>query len=219
MNKIDVMKKEFLFIISLVLMLITGCNHTENNGFCGYYLGDSYSEIRRQLNDSGVSYKEDYMDDYENIIYMEFNSKFNDKTNKVKLWRLSGEDAISMISTNLYMSDLPGGIYSLRNREQLKKVRKSNQEALKNIFNGCSKWELDVTNSHYSSPENYLTYINEAEYPVIFTYNRNSSGTIKLLITIDEQLLWAKDLLSVEATLVDWKLMKPYINIFPETKK
>lgn len=219
MNKIDVMKKEFLFIISFVLMLITGCNHTENKGFCGYYLGDSYSEIRRQLNDSGVSYKEDYMDDYENIIYLEFNSKFNDQTNKVKLWRLSGDDSICMISTNLYMSDLPGGIYSLRNREQQKKVRKSNQEALKNIFNGCSKWELDVTNSHYSSPENYLTYINEAEYPVIFTYNRNSSGTIKLLITIDEQLLWAKDLLSVEATLVDWKLMKPYINIFPETKK
>ena len=39
------------------------------------------------------------------------------------------------------------------------------------------------------------------------------------MITIDEQLLWVRDLLSVEAALVDWKLMNPYINVLPETKK
>jgi len=111
------MKKEFLFIISFVL--IAGCNHTENKGFCGYYLGDSYSEIRRQLNDSGVPYKEDYMDDYENMIYMEFNSRFNDQTNKVKLWHLSGEDAISMISTKLYVSDWADGLgYAFYNNKK-----------------------------------------------------------------------------------------------------
>lgn len=214
------MKKEFLFIISFVLFLITGCNHTDNKGFCGYYLGDSYSEIRRQLNDSGVPYKEDYMDDYENMIYMEFNSRFNDQTNKVKLWHLSGEDAISMISTKLYVSDWADGLgYAFYNKKQKEELKRLNQEALKNIFNGCSNYELDVANSHYSKPENYLTHINQAEYPVVFTYNRNSSGTVKLMITIDEQLLWVRDLLSVEAALVDWKLMKPYINVLPETKK
>lgn len=81
-------------------------------------------------------------------------------------------------------------------------MKRLNQEALKNIFNGCSNYELDVANSHYSKPENYLTHINQAEYPVVFTYNRNSSGTVKLMITIDEQLLWVRDLLSVEAAPV-----------------
>lgn len=75
------MKKEFLFIISFVL--IAGCNHTENKGFCGYYLGDSYSEIRRQLKDEGVSYDEDYVDDSETVQFWSLSR--NTKTKSIGL--------------------------------------------------------------------------------------------------------------------------------------
>lgn len=221
-NKISVMKKVFLLIVSFVLMLITGCNHTENNGFCGYYLGDSYSELRRQLKDEGVSYDEDYVDDSETVQFLEFKSKYKDKINRVEIRHVAGRDEISMISTELYSTSDDNSEYYLgykysnyKEREKLRKVLdEKNLETLRKIFHECSKWELDVTNSHYSSPDNYLAHFKEAEYPVIFTYNRNSSGTLKFMIIVDCSSLW-KDNLSAIAILVNWKQMQPYIKISP----
>ena len=216
------MKKEFLFIISFVL--IAGCNHTENKGFCGYYLGDSYFEIRRQLKDEGVSYDEDYVDDSETVQFLEFKSKYKDKINRVEIRHVAGSDEISMISTKLYSTfddnsdSYSYWAYNYSDYKERKKLRKKldekNLETLKKIFNECSKWELDVTNSHYSSPDNYLAHFKEAEYPVIFTYNRSLSGTLKFMIIVDCSSLW-KDDLSVIAILVNWKQMQPYIKIFP----
>lgn len=92
---------------------------------------------------------------------MEFKSKYNDKINRVEIRHVTGSDEISMISTKLYSTfDDNSESYwkyqysNYKEREKLrKKLDEKNLETLKKIFNECSKWELDVTNSHYSSPD------------------------------------------------------------------